>query len=139
MLADVAVFLAAAGFKLPEKLRALGSVPTMQEAQAAAPVSAEPVRPAAVPAPTAAAPAEAAAAMPTRVSQAAEKEAREDARLAHCEAVGLVFDKDPLRPLPYGIASAAASLDPPITRQSISTDVKAALRRRFEGDRNGRG
>jgi hypothetical protein len=78
-------------------------------------------------------------AMPTKASQAAKKEAREDARLAHCEANGLVFDRDPLRPLPYGIARAAASLDPPITRQSLSTDVKAALRRRFELARNGKG
>ena len=79
------------------------------------------------------------AAMPIKVSQAAEKQAREDARLAHCEAVGLVFDMDPLRPLPYGIAKAAESLDPPITRQSLSTDVKASLRRRFERVRNGKG
>ena len=79
------------------------------------------------------------AATPIKASQAAEKQAREDARLAHCEAVGLVFDMDPLRPLPYGIAKAAESLDPPITRQSLSTDVKASLRRRFERVRNGKG
>ena len=41
-LADVAAFLAAAGFELPEELRALGFVPTVQEAQAAAPSAAEP-------------------------------------------------------------------------------------------------
>lgn len=74
-----------------------------------------------------------------RVSQTEAKEAREDARLVHCEARGLVFDKDPLRPLPYGIAEAAASLVPPITRQSLSTDVRAALRRRFDRERNGKG
>lgn len=79
------------------------------------------------------------AATPTKASQAAERQAREDARLAHCEARGLVFDIDPLRPLPYGIAKAAASLDPPITRQSLSTDVKAALRRRFERAKDGKG
>lgn len=74
-----------------------------------------------------------------RASQSAEREARQDARLAHCEARGLVFDVDPLRPLPYGIAKAAASLVPAITRQSLSTDVRAALRRRFERERNGKG
>ena len=78
-------------------------------------------------------------AMPTKASRAAEKEAREDARLAHCEAFELVFDRDPRRPLPYGIGAAAATLNPPITRQSLSTDVRAALRRRFERARNGKG
>lgn len=87
---------------------------------------------------TAAEPGEAAA-MPTKASRAAEKEARQDGRLAHCEAQGLVFERDPHRPLPYGIAKAAASLDPPISRQSLSTDVKAALHRRFEKARNGKG
>ena len=80
-----------------------------------------------------------AAAKTAKATQAAEKEAREDARLAHCEAEGLVFDKDSLRPLPYGITKAAESLDPPITRQSLSPDLKAALRRRLERARNGRG
>ncbi len=77
--------------------------------------------------------------IPTKASQSAEREARQDARLAHCEARGLVFDKDPLRPLPYGIGQAAASHVPPLTRQSLSTDVRAALRRRFERERNGKG
>lgn len=77
--------------------------------------------------------------IPTKASQAAKREARQDARLAHCEARGLVFDKDPLRPLPYGIGQAAASHVPPLTRQSLSTDIRAALRRRFERERNGKG
>lgn len=100
-------------------------------------VSAAEPAPASIPVPSPAEPA-AAAAAPLRASQGAEREAREDARLAHCEAQGLVFDADPLRPLPYGITKAAASLDPPITRQSLSTDVKAALRRRRERERAGK-
>jgi hypothetical protein len=90
------------------------------------------------PVPTAADSADSTAATPTTASQAAAKEAREDSRLAHCEAEGIVFDKSALLRLPDGIAKAAASLNPKITRQSLSTDVKAALRRRFERVRRGR-
>ncbi len=91
------------------------------------------------PAPTSVDFTEETAATPGKASQAAEREARQDARLAHCEERGLVFDKDPLRPLPYGIAKAAASLVPPISRQSLSTDVKAALYRRRDRQKNGKG
>ncbi len=120
LLADVAAFLADAGFELPEELRALVLVR-------------------AEPAPTHAEPAEVAASLVTKASQAAQKEAREDARLAHCEAEGIMFDKASLRRLPDGIAKAAESLNPPISRQSLSTDVRAALRRRLEREKSGRG
>jgi len=76
-----------------------------------------------------------AAPSPPALSQAAKKEARQDERLAHCEAEGIIFDKSAR--LPDGITKAAQRLDPPITRQSLAIDVKAALRRRFERARNG--
>ena len=72
-------------------------------------------------------------------SDAEKKEAREDARLAHCETEGILFDKASLQRLPNGISQAAESLAPPIKRQSLSTDVKAALRRRFDRLKNGKG
>ena len=75
-----------------------------------------------------------------KASQAEAREARQDARLAHCEACGIVFDKVPGgNQLPYGIAKAAAKLDPPISRQSLATDVKAALKRRFAKAASGKG
>lgn len=76
-----------------------------------------------------------AAALP-KPSQAAAKADRERTRLEFCESEGIVFDEQPLRPLPYGIGAAAKKLG--ITRQSLSTDVKAALKQRFEANRNGR-
>ena len=76
-----------------------------------------------------------AAAKTAKATQAAERVAREDARLGECEAQGMVFDRASLLRLPDGIGEVAPGLR--ITRQSLATDVKAALRRRFETARNG--
>ena len=73
----------------------------------------------------------------SKATQAAEKVAREDGRLGECEAWGIVFDKASVNSLPYGVGAVAETLN--ITRQSLSTDVKAALRRRFDTARNGKG
>ena len=78
-----------------------------------------------------------AAAKKSKATQAAEKVAREDGRLRECEAEGLVFDKASANSLPYGVGAVAKKLN--ITRQSLSTDVKAALKRRIENDKNGNG
>ena len=74
----------------------------------------------------------------TKTSQAAEREGRQNARLAHCEAKGIIFDKASLLRLPSGIAKAALAIVPPIKRQSLAIDVKAALERRFAEDKNGK-
>lgn len=76
-----------------------------------------------------------AAAKIAKATQAEERVNREDARLGECEAKGMVFDKASLLRLPDGIGEVALGLG--ITRQSLTTDVKAALRRRFETARNG--
>lgn len=73
---------------------------------------------------------------PDKETQAARKEAREDERLHACEAQGLVFDKTSLLRLPDGIGKVALTLG--IKRQSLTVDVKAALRRRSESLRNGK-
>ena len=78
-----------------------------------------------------------AAAKKSKATQASEKVAREDGRLRECEAEGLVFDKASANSLPYGVGAVAKKLN--ITRQSLSTDVKAALKRRIENARNGNG
>ncbi len=67
-------------------------------------------------------------------SQAEVKTSREDYRLAFCEAEGLVFDKGLARRLPYGVGAAAVKLG--IQRQTLSTDLKAALERRVNDGEN---
>ena len=64
-----------------------------------------------------------------QLSQAAAKLERENKRLEFCEAKGIIFDKASLSRLPDGVGAAARQLN--IERQSLSTDLKAALERRF--------
>lgn len=78
-----------------------------------------------------------AAAKTSKATQAANKVTREDGRLRECEAQGMVFDKASLLRLPDGIGKVARGLG--IERQSLTTDVKAALERRFALSRNGKG
>ena len=73
----------------------------------------------------------------SKATQAAEKVARQDARLAACEAQGMAFDKASLARVPDGIGAVAKTLG--IERQSLTVDVKAALKRRFEAARTGKG
>lgn len=75
------------------------------------------------------------AAAPPKLSQAAVKAERERTRLEFCEREGITFDKRSQLRLPDGIGKVAEKLG--ITRQSLSTDVKAALGQRFEANRNG--
>ena len=78
-----------------------------------------------------------AAAKTSKTTQAAERVAREDGRLRECEARGIVFDRVSANRLPDGVGAVAKTLN--ITRQSLSTDLKAALTRRFDTARNGKG
>ena len=73
----------------------------------------------------------------SKTTKAAERVARQDARLAACEAQGMAFDKASLLRMPDGIGALARTMG--IERQSLTTEVKAALKRRFEAARNGKG
>lgn len=64
---------------------------------------------------------------PDRGGQAAQY-ARQDLRLKACEDAGLTMPVSEFSRLPVGVAKVAQSLG--ITRQALSTDLKAALRRR---------
>ena len=109
--------------------------PWLADAQAAGVV---PTEPAAAPVVlAAAAPGVVGSANASKATQAANKVTREDGRLRECEAQGVVFDAASAHSLPYGVGAVAESLN--ITRQSLSADVKAALRRRFALARNGKG
>lgn len=63
------------------------------------------------------------------------KEQRQDRRLNACEDAGLVMPKSSAGRLPDGVAHIAKSEG--IERQSFSTDVKAALKRRESDKREG--
>jgi hypothetical protein len=74
----------------------------------------------------------------TAVSATAQpetKEQRQDRRLKACEDAGLVMPASHLRGLPYGVGAVAEKLG--ITRQALSTDVKAALKRREAARKEG--
>lgn len=66
-------------------------------------------------------------------SQTQARERRQDARLASCELMGLVFDGSAR--LPDGVGIAAVKLG--ITRQSLSVDLRSAVTRRSDGRKNG--
>lgn len=68
-------------------------------------------------------------------SEPEKRAERQRTRLEACEAEGIVFDKRSLERLPDGIGKVAKKLE--ITRQSLTADVKAALKRRIEESRNG--
>lgn len=63
------------------------------------------------------------------------KEQRQDRRLKACEAAGLVMPKSSAGRLPDGVGEVAGSAG--VTRQTFSTDVKAALKRRESAKREG--
>lgn len=71
------------------------------------------------------------------MSQAEATIARQDDRLKYCEAAGLIFGKRSAERLPNGVGAAADKLG--ISRQTLSTDLKAALLRRNERERAGNG
>jgi hypothetical protein len=63
------------------------------------------------------------------------KEQRQDRRLKACEDAGLVMPTSHLSRLPDGVGNVAASEG--VTRQTYTTDVKAALKRREAARREG--
>ena len=78
-----------------------------------------------------------AAATPAPVAQAIEtKEQRQDRRLHACVMKGLVMPKSYLSRLPDGVGQVADCEN--VTRQTFSTDVKAALKRRESAIKDGR-
>ena len=121
LLGEVSNFLTLSGFTLPEEMRALqlAAVPTAPAEPAPDVLTAVVV------------------AQPKEIkSKAALKIEREDERLAFCEAEGIVFDDFLRARLPNGVGAAAIKLN--IKRQTLSTDLKAALNRRYERSRAGK-
>ena len=75
-------------------------------------------------------------ATPAPVAQPKETtEQRQDGRLRVCEAAGLVMPKSSAGRLPDGVGAVAAREG--VTRQTFSSDVKAALKRRENATREG--
>lgn len=73
---------------------------------------------------------------PAPVAQPIAREQRQDRRLKACEVAGLVMPKSSIGRLPDGVGNVA-DLEG-VTRQTFSTDVKAALKRRESARREGR-
>lgn len=69
------------------------------------------------------------------VGASEKREQRQDRRLQACEKYGLVMPKSHLSRLPDGVGDVADHES--VTRQSFSTDVKAALKRRESAIREG--
>lgn len=69
------------------------------------------------------------------LSEAEKKLNRQDDRLAFCEGIGLIFDKNALLRMPDGVGTAAETLG--IARQSLTVDLKAALERRLASRKAG--
>lgn len=60
---------------------------------------------------------------------------RQDRRLKQCEDVGLTMDKAALLRLPYGVGIEAKKEG--VSRQTFSTDLRAAIKRKLENERSG--
>jgi hypothetical protein len=101
LLRDVAAFLQAADFTMPEQLQAL-----LEPSAAGAATTVE------------------------------SAEDRQDRRLKMCEDDGIAFNQHSLLRLPDGIGKIAEKEG--ISRQAFGDDVKAALKRRFERQREGK-
>jgi hypothetical protein len=71
----------------------------------------------------------------TTAPQAETKEERQDRRLLACETAGLVMPISSVGRLPYGVGKIADAEG--VTRQTLSTDIKAALERRKANKREG--
>lgn len=72
---------------------------------------------------------------PDRDAPTETKEQRQDRRLKDCETKGLVMPKNSAGRLPDGVGKVADAEG--ISRQTLSTDVKAALKRRESATREG--